>query len=573
VSPAGGSAGARLATKLAAAASANQGDEANFRAKAEAALEAAARAQGIELDTRLEVTLVRGRADAVFNRYVVEWEPPGALSLTPETPSNRHAVGQVERYLRELAEREHHDLDRLAGVACDGHILIFARFRADVFLVDDPVPVDDVSAAELLAGVLAAHGGRALTAAQLLREFGRDTLIARRLCSALLDQLDEELGTRSSGPAALLYRQWEEYFAVATGVLGDAQRLPADAREALRRVVGVTGTLDPARALFVLQTYFAIVTKLIASLALALYVDRVEWSLADLVTAGDNELAEDVRHLENGGLFRKAGLLNVIEPDVFSWYVDWKPDVRDQVRELVVQLQHYDPRTLFVSPEDARDLLKDLYQGLLPRPLRHALGQYFTPDWLAEYTFERADVGDSARLVDPACGTGTFLVHAINQRTGRSGVDRKRLEHVIASVVGFDIDPLAAVAARTNYVLALGPLITAASERRPVEIPVYLADSIVMPALGETLTTGDRLRLATAAGVFELPVEIDSADRLRRVCETAAAVLDEGVVVTHSSIRREAAAACRHPLAPASRPFMTPAQSTLSRSFRGSGRA
>ena len=40
--------------------------------------------------------------------------------------------------------------------------------------------------------------------------------------------------------------------------------------------------------------------------------------------------------------------------------------------------------TLDVEPHTTRDLLKKLYQKLMPKELRHNLGEYYTPDWLAE---------------------------------------------------------------------------------------------------------------------------------------------------------------------------------------------
>lgn len=523
---------AQLADELRRAARSHPGNEAAFRRVAEAALERAATALGVVLDIRVEVTLLRGRADAVFNRYVVEWEPPGALSLKPSHGGNRHATDQLRGYLTELAAMERHALDRLAGAACDGRVLLFARFRADTWIVDEPVAVDEASAAQLLDGLRAAHAGKALTADNLLREFGPRTLRARQLAGALLDQLNAKLDRDREGAAARLFDQWETNFAVATGVLGGASNLDREARQALARVAGASGgRVDPARALFALQTYFAILTKLIASLALGLYVPRAEWDLAEIATGDDHDLREDVEHLEAGALFRRAGLRNAIEPDVFSWYVDWTPEVRDHVRSLIDDLHEYDPATLRVSPEDARDLLKDLYEGLLPRAVRHALGQYFTPDWLGSLTLDRVDYhGDpGTRLIDPACGTGTFLVLAISrllERLRKDGASkRETLREIVRQIVGLDLDPLAVVAARANYVLALGPLLDEATEG--VDIPVYLADSVVTPTVGDTLFTGDRLRLPTQAGTFELPRAINTAEKLVAVCELASEALDE----------------------------------------------
>lgn len=522
-----------MAAAFKSAAEAHPGDEAGFLDKAEAALEDAARGLGAgPLEKRREVILLTGRADAVFNRLIVEWEPPGKMSSATRHPGNRHALEQVRRYVDGVVLKDRHPPERLAGVACDGHFMVFARYRAGRWVADPPVPVDERSAEQLLTTMLAAQAGRALTAENLLKDFSKN-LLSRQLTRALLDQLDAELGHSPDGLTARLFDQWERLFAVATGVTGEAEALKADARRALASALGhKPAEIEPARALFALQTYFAIITKLIATLGLSLFVERATWNLGELAVGGDAEFEEDVKWLHRGGPFREIGLRNVIEPDVFSWFLDgWTPAVKENVRIVVEHLKEYDPTTLQVSPEDARDLLKDLYQGLLPRPLRHALGQYFTPDWLADKTLDSVGyAGDpEQRLLDPACGTGTFLVMAVTklrERLLRGGAsDRKALEAILGHVVGFDIDPLAVVAARANYVLALGALV--GSVGKPVDIPVYLADSIVSPSLNE-LQLGDRLVLETAAGRFDLPACIDTEAELRDVCDLVSEGLDEG---------------------------------------------
>lgn len=488
----------------------------------------------MDRDKQLEVTLATGRADAVFNRLIIEWEPPGALNAKQAHPGNKHAIGQVRNYVDGLAEKERREVARLAGVACDGHFMIFARYRAGRWVVDEPVTVDERSAGQLLDVLLASQSGRALTADNLIHDFSGEGHLAEGLTRALLAQLDEELGHRPDGLPARLFRQWEIYFAVATGVAGDAEDLKADARKALAKHLGVKPSdVQPDRALFSIQTYFAVVTKLIATLSLSLFVERTRWSLDDLAKGDDAALLDDMVRLHRGDPFADLGLLNVIEPDVFAWFLEgWSPAVIEGVRKVADRLKEYDPATLEVSPEEARDLLKDLYQGLLPRPVRHALGQYFTPDWLAEQLLERVGYeGDpTQRVLDPSCGTGTFLVAAIARlkehlrAQGATGDESLRM--VLDSVVGFDIDPLAVVAARSNYVLALGPLVGAAGDAG-LDIPVYLADSIVSPQFKE-LEIGDRLVLETAAGRFALPPCVDTARELRDVCDLASEGLEKG---------------------------------------------
>ena len=64
--------------------------------------------------------------------------------------------------------------------------------------------------------------------------------------------------------------------------------------------------------------------------------------------------------------------------------------------------------------EPGSDVLRDLYQQLLPGRLRGALGEFLTPPWLAEACLRRLEETGaplaSGRVLDPTCGTGTFLL-------------------------------------------------------------------------------------------------------------------------------------------------------------------
>src|SRR5438477_2634640 len=50
---------------------------------------------------------------------------------------------------------------------------------------------------------------------------------------------------------------------------------------------------------------------------------------------------------------------------------------------------------------------------------------------------------------------------------------------ILSNVIGFDLNPLAVMAARTNYLIAIRDLVSHVDK---VEIPVYLCDSIVTPS-------------------------------------------------------------------------------------------
>jgi methylase of polypeptide subunit release factors len=136
-------------------------------------------------------------------------------------------------------------------------------------------------------------------------------------------------------------------------------------------------------------------------------------------------------------------------------------------------------------PQEPADVLKDLYLELFPRAQRHRLGEYYTPEWLAEKllsdTLGRADLGDpSKRVLDPACGSGTFLVLVIKHVRRRVAAGhfgrRQALELILRNLAGFDVHPLAVRAARVNYLLALGDLLR--DKSGPIALPIHEADSV-----------------------------------------------------------------------------------------------
>src|SRR5437870_3970442 len=156
---------------------------------------------------------------------------------------------------------------------------------------------------------------------------------------------------------------------------------------------------------------------------------------------------------------------------------------------MIGKLDEYNPGTFSEDPAQSRDLLKKLYQQLFPKSLRRDLGEYYTPDWLAEHVLnELGYVGDpDKRLLDPASGSGTFLVMAITRIRSWYDKNREKLHYdegelckkILANVVGFDLNPLAVMAARTNYLIAIRDLVSHVDK---VEIPVYLCDSILTPS-------------------------------------------------------------------------------------------
>jgi len=494
-------------------------------AEVERVLERFARNFDVSLHLERERTLINGRADAVYNRFVIEYEPPGSLRKSNTYRANQHAIEQVKQYMEGLERLDRHRKERLAGAVLDGHYFIFVRFREGHWRVDDPVPVSAHPTETFLRYLLSLSTELALTPENLVRDFGENTVVSRMAVSALYDALQN-----SDNPKVrILFQQWQRLFSEICGYQEGSTRLNV-AR--LARSYGVKDR-DPSalHLFFAIHTYYATFIKLLAvQIAHYYLMPKVGTGLAQVASADTEGLRAYLHKMERGGVFADFGIKNFLEGDFFGWYLDaWDEGIEQAMRRMIGDLANYSLVTLDVDPEETRDLLKKLYQNLMPRRLRHNLGEYYTPDWLAERLLNQLGVdGDPRkRLLDPACGSGTFLVLTIKRI--KEYAEEKMLppadvlDRILENVVGFDLNPLAVISARTNYLLALGDLLP--YRRGEISIPVYLADSIMTPQPGKELTTYAGVEFHTAVGKFAVPRSLVDA----RYIDQLADLLEESV--------------------------------------------
>ena len=174
------------------------------------------------------------------------------------------------------------------------------------------------------------------------------------------------------------------------------------------------------------------------------------------------------------------GFENFVGDDFFTWMT--APVVAEQGQRLLQSVA-----TRLTAAYDLKavreDLLKELYQELVDPQTRHDLGEFYTPDWLAELTLREAGfpprevtASSDSSLLDPSCGSGTFLFTAV-RLLRESGVRRKQLvEFSVNQLAGVDVHPLAVTIAKTNLLLALGDDLHGYRQR--VNLPVYMADTL-----------------------------------------------------------------------------------------------
>ncbi|PSP94599.1 restriction endonuclease [Halobacteriales archaeon QS_4_62_28] len=139
------------------------------------------------------------------------------------------------------------------------------------------------------------------------------------------------------------------------------------------------------------------------------------------------------------------------------------------------------------------DLLGDLYQRYFDPETRKALGEFYTPQPVIDYImdgvgYERGVSGE--RLIDPACGSGTFLVEAVERYLAdveRYEDDPDWKEHLQdlctrPRVVGLDIHPFAVLMAQIRFVVAILPAYREAKQSHPDytirRLPIYRTDTL-----------------------------------------------------------------------------------------------
>lgn len=198
----------------------------------------------------------------------------------------------------------------------------------------------------------------------------------------------------------------------------------------------------------------------------ALFVDHTLLVVtAGLVAHAVADLALDhpPRALLSGDVLAAAGLHGVVDRDCFSHWLLAVPGGESFLKSLADRLARLD-----WSAVD-HDVLHRLYESAIAADTRKQLGEHYTPDWLAARIV--GELPAAARVLDPACGSGTFLFHAVRRHLARGA-----LADLCDHVAGIDLHPVAVALARVTYLLAIGR--ERLRERPALQIPVHLGDAL-----------------------------------------------------------------------------------------------
>jgi type I restriction-modification system DNA methylase subunit len=246
---------------------------------------------------------------------------------------------------------------------------------------------------------------------------------------------------------------------------------------------------------------------------------------------------------------------NVFEEDIFDWWTDCKQIVGESSRDwrrkesyvvmdfglalakVFFALRSFD----FYGVKE--DILGELYQHYFDPETRKALGEFYTPIEVVDYILGAVDYGGekilNKRLLDPACGSGTFVVEALKRYLSEAELQEKKGQQDYWAVklrdlcerpkiIGFDINPFAVLMAQIRFMMELVPYYKRAKEGKSdfilTTIPIFRTDSLeietktgmLQKTLDNTISFSMRLPIVEEEEFLSIDFSIPSWDPLKR---------------------------------------------------------
>ena len=140
------------------------------------------------------------------------------------------------------------------------------------------------------------------------------------------------------------------------------------------------------------------------------------------------------------------------------------------------------------------DILTGIYDRFLDPGQRKAQGEFYTPPSIVRYMLDRLELAPEDAVLDPACGSGTFLIERYQQAVGEDA-DRGIASYddacmAVERIAGNDLNPFSAVLTQIQilwHLLSFGPEVR--SQGFP---PIHVAEranSLVPTSLRDQSTT------------------------------------------------------------------------------------
>lgn len=425
----------------------------------------------------------RGRLDAIVNNLVIEYKNHSKLKTEIEQET---AINQVKDYLSSLYKNNG---TKYNAILTDGIKIVYLGYSGDLLEATSFKNIESKDIDRIIKAILN-NNYKKFIPENILKDFSIDEN-TDSLSKDLAIDLYKKLSNNPTDKTKMLYSEWESLMHLSYDDSGKSNDILK--RRNTLSLIFKSDIDEPGKeyqALFALQTSYAIIVKLIACKV----IDKLDFGnttkkYSDLTKITSYELQEFLEKLEDGYIYRSSNIINFLEGDFFSWYSSkeqWDSNLWEIIMKIIECIDEYTTFSFEISYKPV-DIFKDLYMSIIPKSVRHSMGEYFTPAWLADYVVTEAiqlQNNKNWKAIDPCCGSGTFIIELIKHIVGEVNLyslsDEDKIEirdKILSSVYGIDINPLSVLSARVGYYLALRPF----GNIHDIEIPIYLGDSALIP--------------------------------------------------------------------------------------------
>lgn len=384
--------------------------------------------------------LHRGSADTLYNKIIIEFENNLKISGT-------HAKEQLAGYL--LGQFKSGEGYHFTLIVSD--FIEWKIYAPDISCLDK---LDTLNEHELILNEI-------VSSSFILTDYNAEDfyywidrfLFREEIQKATLKRVEEafgyqspvfiesyrELNTRFNeakkyGEVQVSFDQWSKFLSIAYG------------------------SFDSSVNNFLIHTYLSVFSKL----------------LAYAVVSNDDYIDDDeIRKVLDGTIFHNYNISNFVDNDFFHWVKSDRNfnNLKKAFRLIAQEISTFD----FTNVDE--DILKGVYQELIDLDTRHSLGEYYTPDWLCQRIVNEFEFKTTDKILDPACGSGSFLRAIIHQI--RKNNPTAEVYDINNQIYGIDIHPLSVQITKTTLLLALGKDII--KSKKPVHLNIILANSLLAP--------------------------------------------------------------------------------------------
>ena len=204
---------------------------------------------------------------------------------------------------------------------------------------------------------------------------------------------------------------------------------------AIAAAQGMIGIVDNFEAAITGQFTYRLIGQILFYLALRRKqpsLRPLEPSPSELLPNALRPFWDDVRRFDYEALFEWSELEELVPIPTAAQRL---------IRRLITELGGYDWNSL------RDDVLGAIFENLIPKEEQLLYGQFYTPAQVADLLVAFTVDGESPLILDPGCGSGTFLMRSYDYLHENVGLSH---ENLLSLLWGFDISPFAAELAAIN---------------------------------------------------------------------------------------------------------------------------